>query len=97
MSFIDAHGEMPKPGRWVKSADGIPASVRRFRLKANAFGENKEVCYEHKIWETGLSGNQLQSKRPDQSISARHQPDVLRMSMKPNHASFFPQVPAFMH
>ena len=43
MSFIDAPGGKPKPYRWVKSADGILASVRRFRLKANQLGVNEEV------------------------------------------------------
>ena len=43
MSFIDAHNEKPKPCTWVKSADGILASVRRYCLKANELGESKEV------------------------------------------------------
>ena len=43
MSFIDAHNEKPKPYKWVKSADEILASVRRFCLKANALGESEEV------------------------------------------------------
>ena len=43
MSFIDAQTEKPKPCKWVKSADGIPASVRRFRLKANELGVSEEV------------------------------------------------------
>lgn len=38
MSFIDAPGGKPKPNRWVKPADGILASVRRFCLKANGPG-----------------------------------------------------------
>ena len=41
MSFIDAHNEKPKPCKWVKSADEILASVRRFCLKANALGESE--------------------------------------------------------
>jgi putative transposase len=28
--FIEAHNENPKPYRWVKSADEILASVKRF-------------------------------------------------------------------
>ena len=32
--FIDAHNENPKPYKWVKSADEILASVKRFRQKA---------------------------------------------------------------
>ena len=43
MSFIDAHNDKPKPYRWVKSADEILASVRRFCLKANELGESEEV------------------------------------------------------
>ena len=43
MSFIDAHNEKPKPYKWVKSADEILASVRRFCLKAHALGESEEV------------------------------------------------------
>ena len=43
MSFIDAHNEKPKPNKWVKSADEILASVRRFCLKANQLGVNEEV------------------------------------------------------
>ena len=43
MSFIDAHNEKPKPYKWVKSADEILASVRRFCLKANALGASEEV------------------------------------------------------
>ena len=43
MSFIDAHNEKPKPYKWVKSADEILASVRRFCLKANKLGVSKEV------------------------------------------------------
>ncbi len=39
MSFIDAHNEKPKPYKWVKSADEILASVRRFCLKANELGK----------------------------------------------------------
>ena len=34
--------EKPKPYKWVKSADEILASVRRFRLKASAFGMSEE-------------------------------------------------------
>ncbi len=33
MAFIDAHHDNPKPYKWVKSADEILASVRRFCLK----------------------------------------------------------------
>jgi len=33
MSFIDAHDERPKPCEWVRSADGILASVRRSCLR----------------------------------------------------------------
>ncbi len=33
MAFIDAHNDDPKPYRWVKSADEILASVKRFCLK----------------------------------------------------------------
>ncbi|PYD58604.1 hypothetical protein CFR73_14530 [Novacetimonas maltaceti] len=29
-TFIDAHNENPRPYRWVKSADQILASVKRF-------------------------------------------------------------------
>jgi len=29
-AFIEAHNENPKPYRWVKSADEILASVKRF-------------------------------------------------------------------
>ena len=36
--FIDAHDEKPKPRERVRSADEIPASVRRFRRKANEPG-----------------------------------------------------------
>ena len=43
LSFIDAHNEKPKPYKWVKSADEILASVRRFCLKANELGVGKEV------------------------------------------------------
>ncbi len=43
MSFIDAHNEKPKPYKWVKSADEILASVRRFCLKANKLGVSEEV------------------------------------------------------
>ena len=43
MSFIDAHNDKPKPYKWVKSADEILASVRRFCLKANQLGVNEEV------------------------------------------------------
>ena len=43
MSFIDAHNENPKPYKWVKSADEILASVRRFCLKMNEPGASEEV------------------------------------------------------
>ena len=43
MSFIDAHNENPRPYKWVKSADEILASVRRFFLKANELGATEEV------------------------------------------------------
>lgn len=43
MSFIDAHNKKPKPCKWVKSADEILASVRRFCLKANELGVSEEV------------------------------------------------------
>ncbi|MFV0514931.1 MAG: IS630 family transposase, partial [Jhaorihella sp.] len=33
MSFIDAHNDDPKPYKWVRSADEILASVKRFCLK----------------------------------------------------------------
>lgn len=33
MAFIDAHNENPKPYKWVKPADEILASVKRFCLK----------------------------------------------------------------
>ena len=33
MAFIDAHNDNPKPYRWVKSADEILTSVKRFCLK----------------------------------------------------------------
>ncbi len=33
MAFIDAHNDDPKPYKWVKSADEILASVKRFCLK----------------------------------------------------------------
>ena len=29
-AFIDAHNENPEPNKWVKSADDIPAAVKRF-------------------------------------------------------------------
>ncbi|GEL65697.1 hypothetical protein KBA01_29830 [Kozakia baliensis] len=32
-AFIDAHNENPRPYRWVKPADEILASVKRFCLK----------------------------------------------------------------
>jgi len=32
-AFIDIHNENPKPCKWVKSADQILASVKRFRQK----------------------------------------------------------------
>lgn len=35
MAFIDAHNENPKPYKWVKPADEILASVKRFCLKAS--------------------------------------------------------------
>ena len=41
MSFIDAHSEKPKPCKWVRSADEILASVRRFCLKAGPLGGEK--------------------------------------------------------
>ena len=43
MSFIDAHNEQPKPYKWVKSADEILASVKRFCLKMNEQGTNDGV------------------------------------------------------
>ena len=43
MSFIDAHNEKPKPYKWVKSADEILASVKRFCLKANALGVSEKI------------------------------------------------------
>ncbi len=43
MSFIDAPGGKPKPCRWVRSADGILASVRRFCLRMNEPGASEEV------------------------------------------------------
>ena len=33
MAFIEAHNNDPKPYKWVKSADEILASVKRFCLK----------------------------------------------------------------
>jgi len=33
MAFIEAHNDNPKPYKWVKSADEILASVKRFCLK----------------------------------------------------------------
>ncbi len=33
MAFIDAHNDNPQPYKWVKSADEIRASVKRFCLK----------------------------------------------------------------
>ena len=33
MAFIDTHNDNPKPYKWVKSADEILASVKRFCLK----------------------------------------------------------------
>ena len=33
ISFIERHNENPKPYRWVKSADEILASVKRFCQK----------------------------------------------------------------
>jgi len=40
-TFIDAHNENPKPYKWVKSADEILASVKRFcqRNQQNLCGE----------------------------------------------------------
>jgi len=35
-AFIDAHNENPKPYKWVKSADEILASVKRFCQKTLA-------------------------------------------------------------
>ena len=43
MSFIDAHNENPRPCKWVKSADEILASVRRFRLKMSEPGASENV------------------------------------------------------
>ncbi len=43
MSFIDTHNEKPKSCKWVTSANEILASVRKFCLKANEFGENEGV------------------------------------------------------
>ena len=40
-AFIDAHNENPKPYRWVKSADEILASVKRFCRKTQ-----KTLCRE---------------------------------------------------
>ncbi|SMD15642.1 putative transposase [Primorskyibacter flagellatus] len=37
-TFIDAHNEAPKPYRWVKSADEILASVKRFCQKSQCQG-----------------------------------------------------------
>ncbi|MBK45639.1 MAG: IS630 family transposase, partial [Roseovarius sp.] len=39
--FIEAHNENPKPYKWVKSADEILASVKRFcqRTQQNLCGE----------------------------------------------------------
>ena len=42
-SFIDAHNENPRPCKWVKSADEILASVRRFCLKMNEPGASENV------------------------------------------------------
>lgn len=41
MAFIEAHNENPKPYKWVKSADEILASVKRFcqRTQNNSCGE----------------------------------------------------------
>ncbi|GAA4489916.1 hypothetical protein GCM10023158_01230 [Gluconacetobacter tumulicola] len=33
VAFMDAHNENPKPYRWVKSADQILASIKRFYHK----------------------------------------------------------------
>ena len=38
LSFIHAHNERPNAHKWIKSADEILASVRRFCLKANELG-----------------------------------------------------------
>ncbi len=43
MSFIDAHNEQPKPYKWVKSADEILASAKRFCLKMNEQGTSDGV------------------------------------------------------
>lgn len=52
MSFICAHNEKPKPCKRIKSADEILASVRRFCLKADAFGVSEEVGCEPNFRET---------------------------------------------
>ena len=57
VSFIDAQNEKPKPRGWVKSADVILASVRRFRFRANKLGAGEEVQYELRIRETKASSN----------------------------------------
>ena len=40
-AFIDTHNENPKPYKWIKSADEILASVKRFCLKTQ-----KSLCHE---------------------------------------------------
>jgi putative transposase len=37
-AFIDTHNETPKPYKWVKSADEILASVKRFCQKTQCQG-----------------------------------------------------------
>ena len=59
MSFIDAHNEKPKPYKWVKSADEILASVRRFCLKANALGESEEFDTNLRFGRLGMESKVL--------------------------------------
>ena len=41
LAFIERHNENPKPYRWIKSADEILASVKRFCQKTE-----KTLCRE---------------------------------------------------
>ena len=40
-AFIERHNENPKPYRWIKSADEVLASVKRFRHKVE-----RSLCSE---------------------------------------------------
>ena len=40
-AFIETHNEIPKPFKWTKSADDIPAAVKRFCLRVEQI-----LCHE---------------------------------------------------